>query len=103
MAPFVLDRPKNIFIQAEAKKSADAKKGTSMGRFITFIVLLAVCVIALGFYLGWFGVSTTRDETGGRTDVNIRVDEKKIESDAQKAKEKVKNAIDKTTEKVKGN
>jgi len=73
-----------------------------MRRLITFLLLVAVCVIALGFYLGWFDVSTSRDATGGQTDVKVRIDEKKIESDTQKAKEKVKGAIDRTLEKQQG-
>lgn len=71
-----------------------------MGRLISVLLFLAVCVIALGFYQGWFGVSTTRDDTGGTTDVKIRVDEKKFESDTEKAKEKVKDAIDRTRDKL---
>jgi len=70
-----------------------------MGKLIKFVLLLAVCMIALGFYLGWFGVSTNRDGADGKTNVNVRIDEKKIESDAEKAKEKVKGAIDRTLDK----
>ncbi len=73
-----------------------------MGKLIRAVMLLAVCVIGLGFYLGWFGVSTTRDATGGQTDVKVRIDQKKIESDTEKAKEKVKGAIDRTLDKHEG-
>jgi len=73
-----------------------------MGRLLTFLLFLAVCVIALGFYLGWFGVSTSRDPAGGQTDVKVRIDEKKIESDTDKAKEKVKKAFDKIPGKQEG-
>ena len=70
-----------------------------MGRLISVLLFLAVCVLALGFYLGWFGISTSRDEPGGKTQVKVQIDEGKIESDAEKAKEKVKGAIDRTLDK----
>ena len=73
-----------------------------MGRLLTFLLFLAVCVIAFGFYLGWFGVSTTRDPAGGQTDVKVRIDEKKIESDAERAKEKVKETVDRVSNKQGG-
>lgn len=73
-----------------------------MRRLITTLFLLAVCVIALGFYLGWFDLSTAKDSNGGQTDVKIRIDEKRIEADTQKAKDKVKGAFEKTAEKLDG-
>ena len=67
-----------------------------MGRFLFVLFLLAAGVLALGLYMGWFNFSTSRDTTGGQTDIKFRIDEKKIESDAEKAKEKVKGAFDRT-------
>jgi hypothetical protein len=82
--------------------SAAAEEGIDMGKLIRAVLLLAVVVIAFGFYQGWFGVSTNRDATGGKTDVKVLIDEKKIESDTEKAKEKVKGAIDRTLDKREG-
>jgi hypothetical protein len=51
------------------------------------LVLVAACVIGLGFYLGWFGVSTVAD-TPGKTGVNVTIDQDKIKSDAERARQK---------------
>jgi hypothetical protein len=91
--PPIISQPKSLLI------SAEAVKGIDMGKLFRFLLLLAVCVIAFGFYRGWFGVSTNRDATGGQSDVKVRIDEKKIESDTERAKEKVKGAIDRTLDK----
>jgi hypothetical protein len=59
-------------------------------RGVVFVLLiLLACAIALGFYLGWFNLSTSR-EPGSEMDIKVRVNEKRMESAAEKAKEKVK-------------
>jgi hypothetical protein len=62
-------------------------------RGLLFVLLLLVIgLIALGFYRGWFDFSTTRDNAG--TNIKLRIDEKKIESDTAKAKDKVREIFD---------
>jgi hypothetical protein len=60
------------------------------------LVLLAVCVIGLGFYLGWFGISTAK-ETTGKTGVNVTIDQDKIKADAEKARQKAKDVLNRGT------
>jgi hypothetical protein len=58
-----------------------------MGKVILVLVLVVACVVCLGFYLGWFGASTARD-TPGKTGVNVTIDQDKIKSDAERARQK---------------
>jgi hypothetical protein len=60
------------------------------------LVLLAVCVIGLGFYLGWFGISTAK-ETPGKTGVNLTINQDKIKSDTERARQKAKEVINRGT------
>ena len=57
-----------------------------MGKLLLVLVLVAACVIGLGFYLGWFGISTSTD-TPGKTGVNVTIDQDKIKSDAERARQ----------------
>jgi hypothetical protein len=72
-----------------------------MGRFLLILVLLVAGVIALGYYLDWFQLATSRDPTK-QTDIKVRIDEKKIESDVEKATEKVKGTFKQTPDKPEG-
>lgn len=71
-----------------------------MRKLFSFIMVLAVVVVGLGFYLGWFGVSTTHDSTSGKTGVELTIDQNKIKADAEKAKEKVADEARKLKEKA---
>jgi hypothetical protein len=53
--------------------------------FVT--VVLLVGIVALGFYRGWFRVST--DNADNRPSATITVDKDKIHADEEKAKNKV--------------
>ena len=51
------------------------------------ILLLLVCIVGLGFYQGWFHITThSADQKSSAT---ITVDKDKIRADEEKAKEKV--------------
>ena len=52
-------------------------------------VLLLVVVAGLGFYRGWFRLST--DNTDHKPSATITVDKDKIQQDEQRAKEKVQS------------
>jgi hypothetical protein len=58
-----------------------------VGKFLLVLVLVAACVIGLGFYLGWFTVATAGD-TPGKSGVNVTIDRDKIKSDAERARQK---------------
>jgi hypothetical protein len=63
-------------------------RGTEvMKRLLIVLVLLAAGAICFGYYLGWFGVSTS--STDQKSNINISVDKEKIREDESKAKQKL--------------
>jgi len=60
-----------------------------MRNLLVVLVLLVIAVAGLGFYLGWFSFSTTRDPETGRPAAQFSIDQDKMKADAQKAKQKV--------------
>jgi len=74
-----------------------------MKAFLILLVLLVAGVVGLGFYQGWWHVST--DGAGQTPSVTISADEKKMQEDkkrvedqAKKAKESAAAPTDKTKE-----
>ena len=63
-----------------------------MKRLVAFLLILVVGVAGLGLYLGWFQISSTRD--GDRSNVTISVDKSKIQSDKDKAIERLQKLGD---------
>jgi hypothetical protein len=61
-----------------------------MGTFITVLVLIAAVVAGLGFYLGWFKLSSQHDKT--RPDVTLSVNKDKFAADKDKVVDKIKPA-----------
>ena len=59
-----------------------------MRSLLIAIVLLLVCIATLGFYRGWFSLST--DNTNQNPSATITVDQNKIKEDEEKAKEKMR-------------
>jgi hypothetical protein len=59
-----------------------------MNRSVTFLLVFIVCVVALGFYRGWFTFSSKPEAGGNKVDVNLTMDRDKMEQDAEKVKEK---------------
>ena len=57
--------------------------------FFTFLFVLLICVVAVGFYRGWFTMSTRNLDGGGnKVNVNLTVDQDKIKADADSVKAK---------------
>jgi len=69
-----------------------------MRRLLIVFVLLVVGIVGLGFYQGWFRVST--DGTDDKPSATITVDKGKIHADEEKAKEKVQGFGQKVKEKT---
>ena len=62
-------------------------------RFKLVIVLL-LCLVGIGFWRGWFSVSSPKSDTeGDKVNVNMSVDKGKIESDIKKAERKVEKGV----------
>ena len=72
-----------------------------MRGFLVLLVLLAVVIVGVGLYRGWFEVSTQKTED--KSSVSITMDKNKIKEDEEKVKEKVQDLEhqmkDKTTDK----
>jgi phosphatidate phosphatase APP1 len=58
-----------------------------MNRLLVVLVLLVAAVVGLGFYQGWFHLST--DSTDHKSNVTLSVDQDKIQEDEKTAKEKL--------------
>ena len=58
-----------------------------MRALVFVVVLLLVGIVGLGFYRGWFQLST--DAADQRPSATITVDKDKIHADEQKAKDEV--------------
>ena len=61
------------------------------------MIVLAVIVVGLGFYRGWFTVSGNREAVSHKVDVNLTVDPDKVKEDAQTVKDKATELTGKTT------
>jgi hypothetical protein len=73
-----------------------------MRRLLFVLLLLVAAGVGLGFYRGWFSLSTTGGSGAGQTGVHLTIDQDKMKADSQKAKEKVSDAVDQSKEKLKG-
>jgi hypothetical protein len=60
-----------------------------MRGFFFVLVLLAVAIVGVGLYRGWFQVSTQKGEE--KSTVSITVDKNKIKADEEKVKDKVQD------------
>ena len=60
-----------------------------MRYLLGFLLLLALCVAALGYYRGWFSVERTHDPDSGREGIQFEMDRNKITPDIEKIKDKI--------------
>lgn len=67
-----------------------------MKTLLKLLVLVVVVVAAVGFYLGWFHLSSRSDESS--PNLSLTVDEEKFEADKDKLMEKLAPEPDKDTE-----
>ena len=72
------------------------------GGFLTFVLILLVIVVGVGFWQGWFTLSTgSTDDGDGQTDVTLTVDKDKIERDTGAALEATRREAREVGEKIK--
>ena len=58
--------------------------------------MVVLCVVGLGFYRGWFAVSSHRGGTeNNKVNIHMTVDGDKMKEDAEKVKEKTTELTDK--------
>jgi hypothetical protein len=60
-----------------------------MKGFFFVLVLLAIGIVGVGLYRGWFQVSTQKGED--KSTVSITMDKNKIKEDEEKVKDKVQD------------
>ena len=62
-----------------------------MKKFCSFLTILVIVVIGIGFYRGWFAVSGGRDAESNDVDVSLTVDTYKVKADTGLAREDTQN------------
>jgi len=71
-----------------------------MMRIIKALLVLALCVAVLGFYRGWFSLSSSRgrDAESNKVNVSLTVDPDKVKEDAETVKDKTTELAGKVTD-----
>lgn len=70
-----------------------------MNRLFVVLLLLVVFVIGLGFYRGWFALSSPDADPGSqKVDVNLTVDRDKMQADVDAVKQSASETVDKVTD-----
>jgi hypothetical protein len=70
---------------------------------ITVLFVLLVGVVALGFYRGWFALSSgSPDAATNKVNVNLTVDRGRMQEDAEMVKNKATQIAGNVTEEAKG-
>ena len=73
-----------------------------MRKIGTVLVMLAILVVGVGFYRGWFALSKAAPEPGSNeVNINLATDPDKIKQDVQTAKDKAAELTGGVTEDVK--
>lgn len=74
-----------------------------MNRTIITVLLVLVAVVAIGFYRGWFTLSSHSPDAGtNKVNVNLTVDRGKMQADAEAVKNKATQLAGNVAEEVKG-
>jgi len=69
--------------------------------FMGLLFVAALCLIGLGFYRGWFTLSSPRDAGSNKVNVNLAVDPDRMKEDAEKASDKAAALTGKVAEEAK--
>ena len=60
-----------------------------MKKLFVVLIVFALLTIGLGFYRGWFGLSSPRSDVGSNTvNINLTLDPDQVRADAETVKEK---------------
>jgi hypothetical protein len=60
-----------------------------MKKFITVMTVLAILIVGVGFYRGWFALSRPTPEAGSNmVNINLATDPDKMKQDARAVKDK---------------
>jgi hypothetical protein len=69
-----------------------------MNRLLIVLLLIVACGVGLGFYLGWFGV--TSDSADGKSHFTFTVDKDKVQEDENKVLTKMHDVGHKVKDKA---
>lgn len=73
-----------------------------MKKVLLVLIVLAILVVGVGFYRGWFALSSrSPDAESNKVDINLTVDRGKVKKDVEEVKDKTKELAHKTTEEAK--
>ncbi len=71
---------------------------------LRFIFTLLICILIVGFYLGWFSFSKAApDPQSNKVNINVSVDKKKMDADLQTFEHKVSERIQDINNQPQGN
>jgi uncharacterized membrane protein YjgN (DUF898 family) len=80
-------------LRADWSGEQSGKRREPIMRFlIKVLVVLLICLVGIGFYRGWFSVSSPNPDAD-KVNVNVSVDKGKMKSDVKEAEQKVKEEI----------
>jgi len=66
-----------------------------LGKSSVLAILLFVCFVVVGFYLGWFSLSRSKpDADGNKVDFSMSMDPAKMKSDLKKGGEKIEKKLE---------
>jgi hypothetical protein len=70
---------------------------------ITVVLVLVIGVVAVGFYRGWFTLSSRSPDAGSnKVNVNLTLDRDKMQEDASAVQKKTSELVGKATEPAAG-
>ena len=61
-----------------------------MSRFFSFLLVLIVLAVCVGFFRGWFSMTTSKEHFSEKIDVHFQVDKSKMRQDANDVQDKTK-------------
>ncbi|MCY2983415.1 MAG: hypothetical protein NTY15_07220 [Planctomycetota bacterium] len=64
-----------------------------MNRFISVVMILIILVVCVGFFRGWFSMTTNNEPLTEKLDVHFQVDRDKMKQDANAVEEKTKSVL----------
>ena len=64
-----------------------------MNRFISVVLILIILVVCVGFFRGWFSMTTNNEPLTEKLDVLFQVDRDKLKQDANAVEEKTKSIL----------
>jgi hypothetical protein len=65
-----------------------------MRSLLKLLIVLLICLAAIGLYRGWFTLSRPSPDTeSNKVNVNVSVDKGKMKSDIKKAEEKIEEEV----------